>query len=165
LKENSLVTFAIKDGKRKKALTEKEVQEKKKKIEERINKEMRDNVYGWRAEVRNIRFVLDGKEGENYVYSGTMDIAFIKTDPGGPDLIIQSRGVNGWFGMIAAIALVISLIFFVDRAILLVKEVKPLLPNLPGEESGNVFWFILLAIGLLIAVGVFLSGLGRIMGN
>jgi hypothetical protein len=166
LKENSLVTFAIKDGKRKNALTEKEVQEKKKEIEERLNKEMQDNVYGWRAEVRNIRFALDGKEGEYYLYSGTMDVAFVKTDPTGPVLIIQTRGVSGWIGIFAALALIIGLIFFVDRVILLVREVKPLVPNLPGDStSASAFWIILLAVGLLIAAGVFLSGLGRIMRN
>jgi len=166
LKKDSLVTFTIKGGKRKKGLTEQEVREKKKDIEERLNKEMRDNVYGWKAEVRNISFTLEGKEGEYYVYSGTMDVAFIKTDPEGPDLIIQARGVGGWLGVLAALALVIALIFFVDQVILLVREVKPLVPNLPGDSSSaNAFWFILLIVGILIAAGVFLSGLGRIMRN
>jgi hypothetical protein len=145
-----------------------EVEQKKKNVEEQLNKEMRNNVYGWRAEVRNISFTIEGKEGDYYVYSGTMDVAFIKTDPEGPDLLIQSSGVSGWFGVLAALALVIALIFFVDKVILLVREVKPLVPgqDVPGQSSSaNMFWFVLLLIGILIAAGVFLGGLGRVIGK
>jgi hypothetical protein len=163
LKEDSLVKFVIKGGKRKTALSEKEVQEKKKDIEKQFAKEMQGNVYGWRAEIRNISFALDGKEGEYYVYSGTMDVAFIKTDPKGPDLLIQSTGVSGWLGILAALALVIALTFFVGQVTLLVREVKPLVPSQPS--SANTFWSILLILGLLIAAGIFLGGLGRIMGK
>lgn len=134
LKEDSLVKFVIKDGKRLKELTEKEIQEKKKDIETRFNKEMQENVDGWRAEIRDISFTLEGKEGPYYLYSGTMDVAFIKTYPEAPDLLLQSGGVSGWFSAIIALAIVITLIFFAKEVRLIIEEVVPLLPHPPTPE-------------------------------
>jgi hypothetical protein len=134
LKEDSLVKFVIKDGKRPRELTEKEIQEKKKDIEEDFNKRMQENVDGWKAEIRDISFTLEGKEGSYYLYSGTIDVAFIKTYPEAPDLLLQSGGISGWFGAIIALATVIALIFFAKEIRLIIKEIIPLIPHPPTPE-------------------------------
>jgi len=160
LKESSLVAFLISEGRRTSELTKKEVQEKVRDVERLLNEEIVKIFQGWRAEVRSLNFVLDRKDGEYFVYVGTIEIAFIKTDPKARDLSVQTKDSSDSATVRVIIQRIISSLFFTNTVNVVTTTPRPLL-----KPSMEINWTILLIIGILIAAGVFLSGLGRIMGN